>query len=598
MPSRNVPIAVLVVSIAAAAPCAAQTARSMSGKQNPRSSASIRALGLGPVEFPTSGAAAAQPHFLRGVAALHSFEYEEAQEAFRQAQAIEPDFAMAYWGEALAYNRTLWLHEDLEAARAALARLAPTAAARASRAPTAREKAYLAAVEILVGPGDKPTRDRAYAEAMGRLATQYPDDPDAAAFHALALLATTQRGLAGLASGDEHRHALVGSEEQRRAAEILLAVLGANPDHPGANHYLIHAWDDPDHAERALPLARRYAKIAPAAAHALHMPAHIFVQLGLWSEAAASDEASFAASDAWVRRKGLPLAMRSYHSLSWLQYSYLQQGRFRKAAEAVATMEAVALESGDASLKGTAASMRARQVVESRQWSSTKGRTRFDNADELFAIGMGAARTGDALTAGLARQEMARRADSPQTGDRRPLAAIMELQLGALAERNSEAAVRLLESAVAAERQLPPPLGPPALMKSSHELLGEILVELGRPQEARARFEEALAAHPNRSASVLGLARALDAAGERERARERYRAFLDNWAHADAGRPELDEARRTIANSRAGRMIPLLALAMLALGLGAFRLRRRGLRSTAVRAEARTAPRNPRRRRA
>jgi tetratricopeptide (TPR) repeat protein len=384
---------------------------------------------------------------------------------------------------------------------------------------------------------------------MGRLAARHPDDHDAAAFHALALLATAQRGIQGLAAEGEHRHALVGSDVQQQAAGILQKVLRANPEHPGAAHYLIHTWDDPVHAGQALPVARAYARIAPAAAHALHMPAHIFVQLGLWHEAAASDEASFAASDAWVRRKRLPSSMRSYHSLSWLQYEYLQLGRYRDAAATLAEIEPAAQESGQPTLRGIAASMRARQVVETGRWDLTAGRTRFDNADELFAIGMSAARTGDRRTAEMVRQELARRAAAPQTGDRRSLVAIMERQiaaLAALAAGDTAAAVATIEQAAVAERQLPPPLGPPALMKPASELAGEILLGLGRAAEAAARFEAALDRHPNRSASVLGLARALQASGDSAGARTRYRRLLDNWRQADAELPDLAEARQAV----------------------------------------------------
>ena len=165
---------------------------------------------------------------------------------------------------------------------------------------------------------------------MERLAARYPDDLEAAALYALALLATVPRTVeaAGHAahadasgSGDVSLAALAGSDVQRRIAAILQRVLAVNPDHPGAAHYLIHVYDDPAHAHLALDVARRYARIAPEASHALHMPAHIFLQLGRWDEAAAADEAALGASDAWVRRRGLPQTMRSYHSLAWLQYS-------------------------------------------------------------------------------------------------------------------------------------------------------------------------------------------------------------------------------------------------------------------------------------
>ncbi|MGH9312891.1 MAG: hypothetical protein ACRD1S_06795, partial [Vicinamibacterales bacterium] len=152
--------------------------------------AALAAQSLGTIHFPTSGSPKAQPHFLRGVAALHSFEYEEAADAFRQAQAVDAGFAMAYWGEAMSQNRTLWSQEDRDAARRALARLGSTPSARAARAPTPREQGYLGAVEILFDEGEKAARDLRYAEAMGRLAGRFPDDHEAAAFYALAKLAT------------------------------------------------------------------------------------------------------------------------------------------------------------------------------------------------------------------------------------------------------------------------------------------------------------------------------------------------------------------------------------------------------------------------
>jgi tetratricopeptide (TPR) repeat protein len=516
----------------------------------PFTAAENGASSFGRIVFPTSGAPKAQPHFLRGVAALHSFEYEEALDAFRQAQAVDSGFAMAYWGEAMSHNRTLWAHEDRDAARRALARLATTPQGRAARTPTPREKGYLEAVEILFGEGDKPSRDRRYADAMRRLSQRYPDDHEAGAFHALALLATVARGIQGLADEGQHRHALAGSDVQRQVAAILQRILKADPRHPGAAHYLIHVWDDPEHAALALPVARTYAKIAPAASHARHMPAHIFFQLGFWDEAAASDEAAWAASEALVRRKNLPLSLRSYHSLSWLQYVYLQQGRRSKADATLAEIEPVAQRSGDPSLKGIAASMRARAVVELGRWDRLRGRTQFDNNDELFAIGLSAARTGDPATAQRAQHELARRAAAPQTGDYRPLVAIMERELAAVIELASGRrieAVAVLQQAVEAERRLPAFAGLPPLLKPTGELLGEILLDLGRAREAAVQFEGTLQRYRNRSASLLGLARALAASGAQERARAQYQALLKNWRRAD---PDVKKMSDTIRGGR------------------------------------------------
>jgi tetratricopeptide (TPR) repeat protein len=510
--------------------------------------------GLGRIDFPNSGSAAAQGPFLRGVAWLHSFEYDEAVAAFREAQRLDPAFALAYWGEALAHTRPLWRLQDLEAGRAALARLAPTRAARLARAPTPRERSLLEAVEQLYGDGDRRARELAYAQAMERLAARFPEDDEIQTFFALALIATTDRGLGELDEGG-HRESLVGSPIQARVAAILQDVLRRNPDHPGAAHYLIHVWDDPDHASLAVDVARRYARLAPEAPHALHMPAHVFVQLGLWDEAAASDEAAYAASVAWVARRGLPATMRSYHSLSWLQYAALQQGRLRRAEEALATVEEVAAASGAPPLRGLAASMRARVVVETQQWERLRGRTRFDNSDELFAIGLSAARLGDRATADLALAELRRRATAGPVGHGdavsarlQPVVAVLATELAAVVEvlaGRHDAGLALAREAARAEQNLPR-LGPPVLVKPASELLGELLLEAGQPGEAAAAFEAALARARNRSLAVLGLARALAASGERARAQATARQLLANWRQADPDWPLLAAARRTL----------------------------------------------------
>ena len=222
---------------------------------------------LGRVEFQTSGSEKAQAHFLRGLAALHSFWYEEALEAFRESTKVEPDFAMGYWGEAMAHNHPLWSEQDIAAARQVLTKMKETPNL------TDRERAYLAAVRLLYAEGDKPARDAAYSAAMEKIYRAYPDDLDAAAFYSLSLL--------GMVNFEEKSYRL-----QAKAGAIALDVYQKNPNHPGAAHYIIHAFDDPDHAILALPAARRYAGIAPEAHHARHMPSHIFLQLGMWPEAA------------------------------------------------------------------------------------------------------------------------------------------------------------------------------------------------------------------------------------------------------------------------------------------------------------------------
>ncbi|MEA2561220.1 MAG: hypothetical protein QOH06_2724 [Acidobacteriota bacterium] len=336
--------------------------------------APAQAADLGRVDFPTSGKPEAQAHFLRGVAALHSFWYDEAADAFRDAQKADPAFALAYWGEAMTYNHPIWGEQDLEAAKAVLA--------RAAKAPTDREKAWLAAVEALYGEGEKPARDRAYAEAMRALHERWPDDLEAASFYALSLIGPALTG--GQTGPDRDR-------ELMKAAGVLEVFFDRNPEHPGVVHYLIHAYDDPVHAPLGLRAARTYAKVAPSAHHALHMPSHIFVQLGQWAETSASNEASWAASVDWVKRRNLPVDKRDFHSLSWLAYSYLQQGRLRKAEEMLEIVRQAARESDSPRVASALEGMEARHRIETRTWQPAKA-VPAAKAEEAHCGGMAHAR--------------------------------------------------------------------------------------------------------------------------------------------------------------------------------------------------------------
>ena len=514
--------------------------------------AQLAAQSRGPaaISFPTSGTPPAHAEFVIGVAALHNFEYEDANAAFIKAQQLDPGFAMAYWGEAMTYHQTLWNNEDVAAARRILVRLAPDAAARAAKAGTARERGFLAAIDALFGSGDITARRAAHARVMAQNYAQFPNDPEVATFYALALLGTMARGLTGAVDAHEgHSAALAGSATQNRVTSILGTVLRSHPSHPGALHYLLHNNDDPAHAQLALAAARRYAGVAPASSHAQHMPAHIFLQLGMWREAARSDQAAFAASDAWVKARKLPLTVRSYHALSWLQYELLQLGRHREARDAFAQIEPVVKASGDLRLVSELASMRARFVVDTNRWEMLAGARNFGNVNELFAIGISAAKTGNSSAAELSRQALAERSRSEQEGDMRPVIAIMERQIAALIDLRSghrDRAVEILRAAAQAEQVLPAPLGLPKPIKPSAELLGEVLLEIGRPGQALAAFQEALRRNVNRSLSVLGLARAAQASGDIATARAQYGALLENYAGADAGLPELSEARAAI----------------------------------------------------
>jgi tetratricopeptide (TPR) repeat protein len=480
---------------------------------------------LGRVEFPTSGSAKAQAHFLRGLAALHSFWYEEALEAFQESTKIDPDFAMGYWGEAMTYNHPLWSEQDLTAARAVVAKFKDTPKL------TERERAYLNAVRLLYGDGDKRARDAAYSAAMEKIYRAYPDDLDAAAFYSLSLL--------GMAGGEK------GYRLQAKAGAIALEVYQKNPNHPGAAHYIIHAFDDPDHAILALPAARRYASIAPGAHHAQHMPSHIFLQLGMWPEAAASNEAAWESSDAWMKRKNLPVSVRDYHSLHWLLYVYLQQSRYDDAEKLLTLMKKVMSESTyDNKLRpgyyeNNYANMAAAFVVETERWNlatelfpenkapatseqasmmgthgshnpvpAAGGATlRTSSASvtlPLFIRGLAAAVNGFDVSQ-IVTALQAVRSSRPANSE------IFELEILALSasmKNDHEKAIELMKRATSLEEATSAPYGPPSLIKPSHELFGEILLRAGKPTDAAEQFKISLLRQPNRARSLLGLARA------------------------------------------------------------------------------------------
>jgi tetratricopeptide (TPR) repeat protein len=521
---------------------------------------------LGKVDFPTSGSEKAQALFLRGLAALHSFWYEEAIEAFRESTKSEPDFMMGYWGEAMAYNHPLWSEQDTTAARQVVAKIKDTARL------TARERAYLAAVKLLYGDGEKRPRDLAYSAAMEKVYGDYPDDLDAAAFYSLSLL--------GLVDTREKGYRL-----QAHAGAIALEVYQKNPNHPGAAHYIIHAFDDPEHAILALPAARRYAEIAPEAHHARHMPSHIFLQLGMWPEAAASNEAAWESSDAWMKRRNLSVNVRDYHSLHWLLYVYLQQGRYHKAEELLTLMKKTMSESTyDNKLRpgyyeNNWANMAAAFVVDTERWELA--RSLFPSSSispEQSAMtthgGHGAPQpTSGAMTVrssnsgqrlptlirglatahGISFNENPGRIQQEVSSVTNTTPSIGELEVTALTaslKNNHDQAIEIMKRAIAAEEQLAPPSGPPALVKPTHELFGEILLRAGKPNEAAEQFDKALLRQPNRARSLLGAARAAAQKGDQQSTRAFYAKLAEQWQQADKDLAELREVQDYLKQAR------------------------------------------------
>ncbi len=476
---------------------------------------------LGSVDFPNSGSEQAQGPFYRGVLLLHSFEYVDAREEFQAAQKIDADFALAYWGEAMTHNHPLWRQQDLDAARAALEKLAASPEERAAQASTEREKGYLAAVEVLFGEGDKVQRDYDYSEAMRGLSERYPDDLEAKSFYALSVLGTKQ----GERDFSVYMH----------AASIVEEVFAVNPRHPGAAHYLIHSYDDPVHAPLGLRAARVYADIAPAASHAQHMISHIFVAMGDWENSVESNVNAWEVSVERAKRKDLDADAQNYHALYWLMYSYLQLGRYEDARAKLDMMAEFAEETKTGRSTWHYAAMRAAYVIETGAWKLPRSidadSLRLSGAaKQYFADGFGALNAGDVDRArsALGELEEAIESSSPGALDQQT-EWFLEVSDGALAdatvqlkslaamialqEENDVRAVELLDEATAIESSRPLEYGPPSITQPSHELYGHVLYSLKRPQEAIEQYEIALQRAPRRSRSLAGLAAAAKAVG-------------------------------------------------------------------------------------
>lgn len=479
---------------------------------------------LGTIDFPNSGAAAAQQAFVRGVLLLHSFEYGPAAAAFQEAERIDPGFAMAYWGEALTYTHPVWNQQDVNAGRAALQRLGPTALARRAKAPTDRERAYLDAVETLYGGGTKAARDTAYSLAMGRLAARFPTDLDAKVFYAASLL--------GLNQGERDTVTYL------RAAAILEQVFRKAPSHPGAAHLLIHCYDDPGHARLGLAAARAYAGIAPDAPHAHHMTTHIFLALGMWDDVVSQNEIAAGADRAsWTPT----------HYTYWLGYGYLQQGRY---GEALRHLELVHrnMAMGHGNVPALLVEMCGDYIVTTERWDSPclgwtdvdlSGMRTRDKALGAFLQGFSALKRGDRASAERQLATIVALVPPlPKRPTRDPVPSILEKELRALLQQaagNMTEAVASLRQATALEDAMPFEFGPPVTVKPSHELLGELLQQLGRPWEAEVEFTRALGLAPKRTRSLIGLAHAATAAGDSSTAARATTDLQSIWHAADPG---------------------------------------------------------------
>ena len=504
---------------------------------------------LGTVHFPTSCRPDVAEEFTRGVALLHSFGYEESRLAFQSVAQKDPTCGIAHWGIAMTYYHPIWVPpspDELAAGKAAAIQALDVGAR------TERENGYISAIAAFYSHTerlDHRARAAAYREAMEALSRRYPDDHEAAIFYALSLL--------GAAPPSDPSFA-----NQKKAAAILNALLPSEPDHPGIAHYMIHAFDYPELASEALPAARAYAKIAPSAPHALHMPSHIFTRLGLWQESIASNLDSAEAGNRLMEKRH-PGATHSdtLHAFDYLEYAYLQIGDQDGAhgiLEKVAAIERV--DQRTISTSYALAAVPARWALERHDWKaaaqlpdpSADPTVPYVAALAYFAQALGAARSGslDRSRAALEKLETihAGLVKSPIAGPYDWASQVEAMRLAAAAwaaygeGRKDEAVTTARAAAELEEKTGKHPVTPGALLPA-RELLGDMLLEMGRPADARLEYEASLRQAPNRFNSLLGAARAAELSNEPVRARELYARLIEQCVAASA-RPELVEAKR------------------------------------------------------
>ncbi len=505
---------------------------------------------LGEIHFQVTGDFEAQPFFEEGLLLLHSFEFEDARAAFVKAQELDSTFAMAYWGEALTYNRPLWRSQDYQKGKAVLDSIGPKIEAILSEKCTDVERDLWHSLKFLYAEeGDKNTRDKAYSEYLGELNEKYPNNHEVAALYALSVLGAVPVGR------DE--------KEYEKGAIIAKGILEENPKHPGALHYLIHSYDDPTHAKLALNAAHNYSKVAPDAAHALHMPSHIFVALGMWDEVVKSNIASWEASVNRMHRKNLDNDAQSYHAFHWLLYGYLEKGKFDEARKILEDMVVFTdtLPSKDA--RSYLVRMKGNYLVETGDWESEiadievdldelnivsnatysfiNGMIAFVNKDlsnlkEIIKTmednrgnaGMFVADGGSTMCGSSSRYEP-NQLDIDQ-------AHIFEMELHALEaqlQNDISSTEKWLKAACDLQGKISYSYGPPVIIKPTFELYAEWLLEQNRPKEALTQFEKAWDRGPNRPAILIGKIKAYQMIGDQENLKKSMNELANTWKDAD-----------------------------------------------------------------
>jgi len=487
---------------------------------------------VGTVHFPTSCSPTVQPQFERAVAMLHSFWYEEAEKAFRSIAAADPNCSMASWGVAMSLWPPLWPRTpDAETLKQGLGAVAQ---ARTITGNTARERDYIAAIAAFYENYDKTdhrTRALAYEKAMEKVAQRYSNDREASIFYSLALLAT--------APPTDKTYA-----NQKKAGEILEKIFAQQPNHPGVAHYLIHSYDNPVLAAHALTAARSYAKIAPSVPHAQHMPSHIFVRLGLWQEAIASDCASAAAARDYEDKSHMEGAWdQRLHPMDYLVYSYLQTGQEGEARRVVDEAGAVTkVEPAGFIGEYALAAIPARFTIERQDWAGAaalKPRSSAGPAAEAitwWARVLGAVRLGNVAAAqqDLAEiQLMKNKLDTSPDPTAKYWAGQVEIQCRAAAawlahaQGQNDEAVRLMRSAADMEDATEKSPVTPGPVLPARELLADLLMETKQPALALTEFQTSLKSSPNRFHAIYGAAQAAESANQAELAKGYYAKVVE-----------------------------------------------------------------------
>ncbi|MCH8948428.1 MAG: hypothetical protein IH789_12525 [Acidobacteria bacterium] len=510
---------------------------------------------LGQVVFSTSCTAEVQEDFNRAVAMLHSFWYQTSEKAFAAVAQKDPSCAMAYWGIAMSRFHQLWEKpspEDVRVGQTALEK------AKTVGAESEREHGYINALEQFYKDADKLdhlAQMVAYEKAMEEQYRRYADDSEAAIFYALALLGTAY------SSPPDKTYA-----RQKKAGAILEKIFATQPNHPGVAHYIIHSYDYPPLAGRALEAARRYAKIAPEAPHALHMPSHIFTRLGLWQESIASNRAAAAAAhkDQWIGEE--------LHATDYLTYAYLQgaqDGEARRILEELPKLREQLREDDSnyhAGVYATAA-IPARYTVERRQWKEAAvlaapadvfpgSNSCWAEASLYFARGLGAVLTGELADARHSIEQLEHCREVLLQANEELWVDLVEVQRRAvaawlaLAEGEKGEALAMMRSAADLEDSTDKPPITPGAIVPARELLGEMLAELERPAEALREYEAVLDNSPNRFNALYGAARAAELAGDMGKARDFYTKLAALGEKADSERAALSRAKAFLNNSQ------------------------------------------------